>query len=127
MRKPTGPTYHPFTAVQGLPFSEAVRFGNLLFLAGQVGLDGSGKLVSGGVGRETRQAMENIRAVLERHGSSLDRILKITVMLADIDEWDAMNVEYVKFFPAHLPARSAFGTSGLALGARVEIECVAAV
>ena len=121
------PTYYPFTAMKGLPFSEAVRLGNLIFLAGQLGLDGAGKLVPGGVGPETRQSMENIRAVLERHGSSLDRIVKVTVMLADMAEWGAMNVEYAKFFPTHFPARSAFGTSGLALGARVEIECLAAI
>jgi len=70
---------------------------------------------------------QNIRAVLERHGSSLDRVVKVTVLLADVNEWGAMNVEYVKFFQAHLPARSAFGTSGLALGARVEVECIAIV
>ena len=127
MQDPTGPTYYPFTAMKGLPFSEAVRLGNIIFLAGQLGLDGAGKLVPGGVGPETRQAMENIRAVLERHGSSLDRVLKVTVMLADMGDWGAMNAEYVKFFPTHLPARSAFGTSGLALGARVEIECVGAI
>jgi reactive intermediate/imine deaminase len=113
--------------MKGLPFSEAVQVGSLLFLAGQVGLDSSGKLVAGGVGPETRQAMENIRAVLERHGSSLSGIVKVTVMLADMNEWEAMNAAYVKFFPIHLPARSAFGTSGLAMGARVEIECVATV
>jgi 2-iminobutanoate/2-iminopropanoate deaminase len=117
--------YHPATAMKGLPFSEAVQVGNLLFLSGQVGLGADVKLVHGGIGPETRQAMENVRAVLERHGSSLDRIVKVTVMLADMNEWGAMNIEYVKFFPAHLPARSAFGTSGLALGARVEIECIA--
>jgi len=121
------PVYHPFTATQGLPFSEAVRVGDFLFLSGQVGLDESGKLVAGGIAPETRRTMENIRSVLERHGSSLDRVVKVTVMLADIDEWGAMNAEYVKFFPGHLPARSAFGTSGLALGARVEIEAVAVV
>lgn len=121
------PTYHPVSGQSGLPFSEAVRTGDLLFLAGQIGLGESGKLVPGGVGPETRRAMENIRAVLERHGSSLERIVKVTVMLADIGEWPAMNAEYVRFFPGHLPARSAFGTSGLALGARVEIECVAQI
>ncbi|HVP66020.1 MAG TPA: RidA family protein [Anaeromyxobacteraceae bacterium] len=121
------PVYHPFTAMEGLPFSEAVQVGGLLFLAGQVGLDEGGKLVAGGIRPETRRTLENIRAVLERHGSSLDRVVKITVMLADMDEWAAMNDEYVKFFPAHLPARSAFGTSGLALGARVEIEAVAVI
>jgi reactive intermediate/imine deaminase len=119
------PVYHAVTAMKGLPFSEAVQVGNLLYLSGQVGLGGDGKLVLGGIGPETRQAMENVRAVLERHGSSLDRVVKVTVMLADVNEWGAMNVEYVKFFPTHLPARSAFGTSGLALAARVEIECIA--
>ena len=119
--------YHPVIGRKGLPFSEAVHAGNLLFLAGQVGLDAAGTLVPGGVGPETRQAMENIRTVLERHGSSLDRVVKVTVMLADIGEWATVNAEYVKFFPGHLPARSAFGTSGLVLGARVEIECVAVV
>ena len=117
--------YHPIVGRKGLPFSEAVEVGNLLFLAGKVGTDASGKLVPGGVGPETRQTLENIREVLERHGSSLDRTVKVTVMLADIDEWAAMNGEYIKFFAGHLPARSAFGTTGLVLGARVEIECVA--
>ncbi len=124
---PTTPVHHPMPGGRGYPFSEAVQAGDLLFLAGQLGLDAAGKLVPGGIGVETRQAMENLRAVLERHGSSLDRVVKVTVMLADIGEWGAMNAEYVKFFPDHLPARSAFGTSGLALGARVEIECVAVV
>ncbi len=119
--------YHPFTGRKGLPFSEAVQVGNLLYLSGQVGLGADGKLVPGGIGPETRQAIENVRAVLERHGSSLDRIVKVTVMLADMDEWGAMNVEYVRFFPNHLPARSAFGASGLVLKARVEMECIAAL
>ena len=111
--------------MSGLPFSEAVQARGLLFLSGQVGMDAGGRLVPGGVGPEVRQAMTNIRTVLERHGSSLERIVKVTVMLADIGEWAAMNTEYVKFFKSDLPARSAFGTNGLALGARVEIECVA--
>ena len=111
--------------MSGLPFSEAVEARGLLFLAGQVGIDASGRLVPGGIGPEVRQAMANVRAVLERNGSSLERIVKVTVMLADIGEWAAMNAEYVKFFSSRLPARSAFGTNGLALGARVEIECVA--
>jgi 2-iminobutanoate/2-iminopropanoate deaminase len=123
----TGPvaSFHPFVGMRGLPFSEAVQVGNLLFLSGQLGLDTEAKLVPGGIGPETRRALENIRAVLERHGSSLDRIVKVTVMLADIKEWGEMNAEYTKVFTGNLPARSAFGTSGLALGARVEIECVA--
>jgi 2-iminobutanoate/2-iminopropanoate deaminase len=111
----------------GLPFSEAVRVGDMLYLSGQLGLDRSMKLVPGGIGPETRQTMENIKATLERHGSSLEHIVKATVMLADMKEWPEMNKIYVTYFPKHLPARSAFGTTGLALNARVEIECVAVV
>lgn len=107
------------------PFSEAVRVGNMLYLSGQVGLDSSGKLVPGGIAAETRQAMENVRAVLERYGSSMERIVKCTVMLADIREWEEMNKVYVTFFGDKFPARSALGVNGLALLARVEIECIA--
>lgn len=120
----SGAVYYP-SDLSGLPFSEAVQARGLLFLAGQIGIDTGGRLVPGGIGPEVRQAMANIRTVLERHGSSLEHIVKVSIMLADIGEWAAMNAEYVKFFPSHLPARSAFGTNGLALGARVEIECVA--
>ena len=116
-----------YTQGQNLPFSEAVRVGRLLYLSGQIGLDGSGKVVIGGIAAETRQAMENIRAALEKHGSSLDRVIKVTVMLADMSEWGEMNEAYVPFFKKHLPARSAFGATGLALGARVEIECTAVI
>ena len=109
------------------PFSPAVRANGFLFLAGQLGTDGAGRLVPGGVQPETRQAMENIRAVLGRAGSSLDRVVKCTVYLADMREWAAMNEVYVTFFPAgRRPARTAAGASGLALDARVEIECLAA-
>ena len=118
--------HHPFVGMSGLPFSEAVEVGDLLFLSGQIGVDGHEKLAAGGIGPETRQTLANIRAVLERHGSSLDRVVKVTVMLADIGEWAAMNAEYVAVFGKPLPARSAFGCNGLALGARVEIECIAA-
>lgn len=117
--------YHPFVAIPGLPFSEAVEAGPFLFLAGQIGSAADGKLVAGGVAAETRQALTNVKDVLERHGSSLDRIVKVTVMMADMNEWAAMNAEYVKFFGLHLPARSAFGCNGLAMGARMEIECIA--
>jgi enamine deaminase RidA (YjgF/YER057c/UK114 family) len=71
--------------------------------------------------------MENIRDVLTRSGSSLDHVVKCTAMLADMREWDAMNAVYATYFPGHKPARSAFGATGLALGARVEIECWATV
>ena len=122
---PSDPVFHPFTAIPGLPFSEAVEVGQLLFLSGQIGSGADGTLVAGGIAAETRQTMENIRSVLERHGSGLDRIVKVLVMMADMSEWSAMNAEYVRFFGDKLPARSAFGASGLAMGARVEIECIA--
>ena len=109
-----------------LPFSEAVRVGDLLFLSGQVGLlPGTMELVPGGIQAETRQTLQNIKATLERYGSSLSRVVKCTVFLADIAEWAAMNEVYVEFFAENPPARSALGTSGLALGARTEIECIA--
>lgn len=108
-----------------LPFSAAVRVGSTLYLSGQLGTDSAGQLVPGGIGPETRRTLENIRAVVERAGATMDEVVKCTVMMADMSEWGAMNREYVTFFPRRLPARSAFGTSGLALGARVEIECVA--
>lgn len=108
-----------------LPFSAAVRVDRTLYLSGQLGTDSSLRLVPGGIGPETRQTMENIRTVLARSGATLDDVVKCTAMLADMAEWGAMNREYVAYFPRRLPARSAFGASGLALGARVEIECVA--
>jgi 2-iminobutanoate/2-iminopropanoate deaminase len=109
------------------PFSPAVRVGNMLYLSGQIGTDKSGGLVAGGIETETRQTMDNIRDLLQRSGSSLDRVVKCTVMLADIREWDRMNVIYGAYFPRNKPARSALGVNGLALGARVEIECWATV
>ncbi len=110
------------------PFSEAVRVGNLLFLSGQLGRDPrTGKLAEGGIEAETRQCLENIKNTLEKYGSSLDRVVKVTVMLADIGEWAKMNSVYITYFPKNKPARSAFGVSGLAGGARVEIEVVAVV
>ena len=108
------------------PFSPAVRANGFLFLSGQVGTDSTGRVVSGGVQAETRQAMSNIREVLRRAGSSMDRVVKCTVFMADMSEWASMNEVYITFFAQRPPARSAAGANGLALGARVEIECIAA-
>jgi 2-iminobutanoate/2-iminopropanoate deaminase len=110
-----------------LPFSEAVRAGDMLYLAGMVGTDATGKLVAGGIGPETKQIMENIGASLTKHGSSYDRVVQCTVALADIKEWPAFNEAYKPFFKEHFPARMAFAASGLALGARVEVQCNAVV
>ncbi len=107
-----------------LPFSEAVRVGDMLYLSGQLGiLPGTTDLASGGIEGETKQAMDNIKSILERYGSSMDEIVKCTVMIADIAEWPKFNEVYVTYFPGPKPARSAFGAAGLALNGRVEVEC----
>jgi len=117
--------FYQVESTRRVPFSEAVRVGKMLYLSGQIGMDKTGNVVPGGIAAETRQAMENIRATLEKYGSSLNQVVKATVMLADMAEWVEMNKVYVTYFGDHLPARSAFGATGLALGARVEIECIA--
>ena len=110
-----------------LPFSEAVAVGDLLFVSGQIGSKpGELKLVEGGVQAETRQAMANIIAILEKYGSGVDKIAKCTIFLGDMSEWGEMNIAYIEALGDHRPARSALGASGLALGGSVEIECIAA-
>jgi 2-iminobutanoate/2-iminopropanoate deaminase len=111
-----------------LPFSEAVRVGHVLYLSGQIGFDSkTSSLVEGGIAGETRQTLENIKTTLEKYGSSMSEVVKCTVFLADISEWAAMNEVYKTYFPSKPPARSALGSSGLAMGARTEIECMATV
>jgi len=110
------------------PFSGAVRVGNMLYLSGSIGVDPTTKkLVAGGIEAETKQTMELIKATLERNGSDLDHVVKCTVFLVDMQEWPKMNGVYKNYFQKHFPARSAVAGSGLALGARVEIECIAVV
>lgn len=109
-----------------LPFSEGVRVGNMIYLSGQIGAKpGKLELVGGGIQAETRQTLENIRNTLERHGSSLDRVVKCTVFLARMEDWPAMNEAYVAMFGDHRPARSALGVNGLALNGSLEMECLA--
>jgi reactive intermediate/imine deaminase len=115
----------PETAAADLPFSDAVRAGGLLFVSGQLGTR-EGRLVPGGIEAETAQTLENIRAILERNGSGLDRVVKCTAFLADMGEWGRMNAVYRRYFAKQLPARSAFAAAGLAFGARIELECIAA-
>jgi 2-iminobutanoate/2-iminopropanoate deaminase len=110
-----------------LPFSEAVRVGDVVFLSGQIGiLPGTRELAKGGIAAEAKQTMENIRATLEGIGLGMRDLVKCTVMLDDMAEWGAFNEVYKTFFDGRYPARSAFGADGLALGARVEVECIAA-
>ncbi len=117
----------PEHEAQGLPFSEAVRAAGLIFVSGQIAAKpGSLELVAGGIGPQTRQVMENIKAVLERHGASMAQVVKCTVFIQDMAQWPAMNEVYLTYFPDHKPARSAVGANGIALGGLVEIECIAA-
>jgi 2-iminobutanoate/2-iminopropanoate deaminase len=121
--------YLNFPGVENIPpLSVAVRVDHTLYVSGHIGFDsGTGALVEGGIQPETRKTLELIASTLETFGSSMDRVVKCTVFLADMSEWAAMNEVYTTFFPENKPARSALGASGLALGARVEIECIAVV
>lgn len=109
-----------------LPFSAAVRVGDMLYLSGELGTK-DGKLVAGGIGPETRQLMDNIGATLARAGSSFAHVVQCTVALADIDDWPAFNAVYRTYFERNFPARMAYASGGLALGARVEVQCNAVV
>ena len=117
----------PAAKAAKLPFSQAVRVGDVLYLSGSLGnIPGTRQLVPGGMEAQARQTMDNIGAVLKENGLSFADIFKCTVMLADMSKWDDFNKIYVTYFnPDRLPARSAFGTNGLALGAEVELECLA--
>jgi len=109
----------------GLPFSEAVRAGDFLYLSGQIGnVPGEMAPVPGGVVPESRQALRNVEQVLERNGSSAQDVIKCTVFLVDMAEWAQFNAVYREFFKPPYPTRSAVGVKELALGARVEIECL---
>lgn len=110
------------------PYSVAVRAGGMLFASGQVGIDPkTGDIVSGGIEAETRQALTNLKNVLEAGRSSPARVLKTTVFLQDMAEFARMNAVYAEFFPDDPPARSTVAVAGLPKGARVEIEAVAAM
>jgi 2-iminobutanoate/2-iminopropanoate deaminase len=122
-------TYHntPGAVEANAPFTSAVQVGTTLYLSGSLGnVPGKSEMVPGGIEAETRQTMESIKAKVERFGSSMNRVVKCTVFMADMAEWEAMNKVYRTYFK-RLPARSAFGSTGLALNARVEIECIAIV
>lgn len=117
----------PAVKAAKLPFSAATRVGDVLYLSGCLGnVPGKMELVPGGMEAEARQTMENIKSVLTENGLTLDHVFKATVMLADMKQWGDFNKVYVGYFkPDRMPARSAFGANGLALGARVEVEVMA--
>ena len=123
---PAPPQFHrtEAQAKAGYPFSSAVQAGPWLILSGDIGVD-TGKLAPGGIEAEARRTMDNIGATLAAHGASYDDVVKCTVFLADMAEWARFNAIYREYFKSHFPARSALGASGLALGARVEVECLA--
>jgi reactive intermediate/imine deaminase len=111
-----------------VPFSEAVRVGDMLYLSGMMGTKPNAmELVPGGMAAEAKQALENIRTILQGAGAAITDVVKCTVMLDDITKWADFNRVYVEFFGSHRPVRSAFGVDGLALGGAVEIECWAAL
>ena len=110
---------------QALPFSEAVRVGDTLYLSGQLGRGPDGKLPEG-IEAQTKQTLDNIGATLKLAGLGYADVFHCTAMLSDMANWPAFNKVYVSYFPeGKRPARSAFGASGLALGALVELECQA--
>jgi reactive intermediate/imine deaminase len=117
----------PEAKTLGRPFSQAVRVGDVLYLSGALGTKpGTLELVDGGIEAEARQTMENIGAVLKENGLGYEHIFKCLVMLDDMALWPAFNEVYLTYFdPDRLPARSAFGTNGLARSALVEVECMA--
>jgi reactive intermediate/imine deaminase len=112
---------------KGLPFSPAVKVGAQVYVTGQIGnVPGTTKLVAGGMAEEARQTIQNIKSILEANGYTLRDVVKCTVMLADMSEWAAFNEVYKAAFAPPYPARSAMGANGLAFGAKVELDCIAA-
>jgi len=110
------------------PYSQAIRAGGFVFVSGQIPIDPTtGEFVKGGVGEQTERVLQNLKAVLEAAGSSLDKIVKTTVFLADMKEFAQMNEVYAKFFAEAPPARATVAAAGLPREARVEIEAVALV
>ena len=132
-KRPQVENYPPDESVQAAaraggfrpPFSAAVRVGDILYLSGVIGTGADGALPPG-IEAQTRRTMDNIGAMLARAGLSFDDLFKCTVMIDDMSQWQAFNAVYTTYFkPDRLPARSAFGADGLALGALVEVECLA--
>jgi len=110
------------------PYSQAIRVGNFVYASGQVHLDpATGELVGATIEDQTRRVFQNIIAVLEAAGTSLNHVVKTTVFMADLSEFARMNAVYAEYFPEHKPARSTVGVAALPKGARIEIDCIAVV
>jgi len=110
--------------VEGLPLSEAVRAGDLLFISGMVGFGSDGHVVRGGVAAETDQIMKDLEDVLARSGGALEKLVKVNVFLTDADDFDAFNAAYKKYFPGNKPARIGI-VAGMTIDAKVEMDFVA--
>lgn len=111
---------------QGAPYSQGIVFGELVFVAGQLGIHpATGEVVDGGIGPQTERVMENLRAILEEAGSGLDKVLKTSIFLVDLGDFAAMNEVYARFLTEPFPARATVQIAALPSGARVEIEAVA--
>ena len=109
-----------------VPLSQAIRVGDWVFASGQLGIDPkTGRLTEGGIRNETRQVCENLKAVLEAAGATLESVAKVTIYMADLGELTAMNEVFSAYFPKDPPARTTFQAAGLVAGARVEIEAIA--
>ena len=108
------------------PYSQAIRIGDFVYTAGQVSIvPATGDLIAGDIEAQTRQALNNLKAVLEAAGSGLDKVVKTTVFMTDLGDFTRMNGVYAEFFPSQPPARSTVQVAALPKGAMVEIECVA--
>lgn len=113
-------------SVEGLPLSDAVRFGDLVFVSGMVAFDADGAIVRGGIAEETRQTFRNIEQVLVKAGSSLADVLKVNIILTKAEDFDAFNVAYRALFPKSPPARVSM-VAGLTIDARLEVDVIAGV
>jgi len=118
----------PNATPSGLPYSPAVIIDNTMYLSGAIGMDpATNEVVPGGIGPETEQALKNIGGLLKVAGIDYNNVVKVTVLLSDINDWPPMNTVYEKFFKSHHPARAAYAVKNLPKGAKVEIEAVAVV
>ena len=111
-----------------VPLSQAIKVGDWVYASGQLGMDPrTGRLIEGGIRAETKQVLENLKAVLEAAGSSLAKVTKVTIYMADLSELMPMNEVFAAYFPADPPARTTFQAAALIAGARVEIEAIATI